>query len=140
MDEDRKKTVLTDILTPEEVAPRFGVTPLALIRFARKFDVPLIEMSRGVYRLTPDAVRKLQDAAQCRSKSDAGLTRAPLKLPEPSGLRAPKRESAFDAALALTKSGSRGKKPSRSRGKSFGQPGTANVLPIGSLAKRSSPI
>lgn len=47
---------MIDLATPEDVAARFGVTPLALIRFARKHQVPLVEITRGKYRIAPNSV------------------------------------------------------------------------------------
>lgn len=56
-----------ELRTPAEVAEMFGTTERALIRFANKHRVPIVEMKRGVYRFTEAAILQLQEAAQARS-------------------------------------------------------------------------
>lgn len=68
---------MSELSTPDEIAAALGITVLALIRFAKKHRVPLIEITRGVYRLTPAAV----DALYAAKGIDPPVRQAPA-VPE----------------------------------------------------------
>jgi hypothetical protein len=86
-----------------------------LVRFAKKHRIPLIEMSRGVYRLTVATIHQLQEAAQCRSASISARTPGRSGFWAPSSLRVQRQDAVLGSVLELTTRQRRGKKPPRSK-------------------------
>jgi excisionase family DNA binding protein len=95
------------LYTIEEVAERFGVTKITLVRFVRRHRIPLIEIKRGVCRITAAAVQQIEEAGQTHPAT-MSLRIESRPLPK---LQVRSRTSAFESALALTTSILRAKKP-----------------------------
>lgn len=122
-------------LSRHEAAARLGISVRHLFDLVREHSVPVLRPGRRVL-FDEVALAILERSIRCPCASNAEKTLARFGLSEPSVPPAPRKASAFAAALALTTPPRREKKPPSWRQRSSEAPGTVNVLSIAASRRR----